>query len=101
MRQLCEQKAHAQQKLGKACARKLQTRLADMEAASSVSALPPVGRPHPLKGEWAGCFALDLAGGKRLVLEPDHDPVPEDVDGAIDWSAVTGIRIVYIGDYHD
>lgn len=100
LRRLCEQSAIAQQKLGKPCARRLQARLADLAAACSVTELP-AGRPHPLKGDWAGCFALDLANGKRLVFEPDHEPVPEDQDGAIDWSVVTRIRIVYIGDYHD
>lgn len=75
LRQLCEQSAIAQQKLGKPCARKLRARLDDLDAASSVSTLPSVGRPHLLKGDWAECLALELAGGKRL--EPDHEPVPK------------------------
>jgi hypothetical protein len=49
----------------------------------------------------AGEFALDLDGGKRLVFESANDPVPVNEDDSIDWSKVTSIRIVFIGDYHD
>jgi proteic killer suppression protein len=59
------------------------------------------GRPHPLKGDRAGQLALDLAGGKRLVFEPIEDPIPQHQDGNIDWSKVTQVCIVFVGDYHD
>ena len=49
----------------------------------------------------ASKFALDLDGGKRLVFEPANDPVPLNEDGSIDWSKVTFVCIVFIGDYHD
>lgn len=100
IRQLCEQKAVADKKLGLDCACKLRTRLADIEAASRVTELV-AGSPHPLKGNRSGQFALDLAGGSRLVFVPDHDPCPTRTDGSIDWSQVTAVCIEYIGDYHD
>lgn len=100
IRQLCEQQAAAEKKLGAACARKLKLRLLALEAAACVSELT-AGNPHPLKGDRAGQFALDLAGGWRLVFAPDHDPCPTRPDGSIDWSRVTVICIEYIGDYHD
>jgi toxin HigB-1 len=59
------------------------------------------GNPHPLKGDFAGCIALNLDGGKRLVLEPANAPVPRRADHSIDWPAVTAVTVVYIGDYHD
>lgn len=99
-RELCEKKAVAERKLGAACARKLRTRLSDLEAASRVTDLV-AGNPHPLKGDRAGQFALDLAGGWRLVFSPDHDPNPIRPDGGIDWHQVTIVCIEYIGDYHD
>lgn len=71
-----------------------------LEAATCVTDLI-AGNPHPLKGERAGQFALDLAGGWRLVFSPDHDPCPAGHDGSIEWSRVTIIIIEYIGDYHD
>lgn len=100
VRELCEKQVAAEKKLGAACARKLRTRLSDLESANQVTDLV-AGNPHPLKGERAGQFALDLSGGFRLVFAPDHDLCPTRPDGGIDWSKVTIICIEYIGDYHD
>lgn len=100
VRELCEMQAAAERKLGAACARKLRTRLSDLDSAKRVSDLV-AGNPHPLKGDRAGQFALDLAGGVRLVFSPDHEPCPTRPDGGIDWSLVTIARIEFIGDYHD
>jgi proteic killer suppression protein len=100
VRELCEKQAAAEKKLGAACARKLRARLSDLEAAIRVTDLV-AGNPHPLKGDWAGHFALSLTGGWRLVFAPDHEPCPRHADGGIDWSQVTIICIEYIGDYHD
>jgi plasmid maintenance system killer protein len=79
---------------------KLRTRLDDLEAATRVTDLT-AGNPHPLKGDRHRRFALDLAGGWRLVFAPMHDPCPVKDDQSIDWSRVTIISIEYIGDYHD
>lgn len=100
IRDLCEKQAVAQKKLGTDCARKLRTRLNELEAAARVTDLV-AGRPHSLEGDRAGQFALDLAGGWRLVFAPDHDPCPTHADGGIDWARVTIVCIEYIGDYHD
>jgi proteic killer suppression protein len=97
---LCEQQAVAQKQLGQVCVRKLRSRLADLAAAGSVRELV-AGRPHPLKGDRAGQFAVDLEGAKRLVFKPANDPIPCNEDGSIDWSKVTHVCIVFIGDYHD
>jgi len=99
VRELCEKQAAAEKKLGAASARKLRTRLSDLEAASRVTDLV-AGNPHPLKGDRAGQFALDLAGGWRQVSSPYHDPCPTHPGGGIDWSRVTIICIEFIGDYH-
>jgi proteic killer suppression protein len=100
LRELCEKRAVAAKKLGDIGARKLQTRLADIAAASRVTDLI-TGNPHPLKGDRHGQFALDLAGGWRLVFVPANEPIPRRDDASIDWSAVTIVCIEYIGDYHD
>jgi toxin HigB-1 len=100
LRKLCENSREAEKKLGSDSARKLRGRLADLDAADHVKELV-AGRPHPLQGDRMGQFSLDLAGAKRLVFKPDHQPVPQDADGNIDWSQVTAIKIIFIGDYHD
>ncbi|MGB5633068.1 MAG: hypothetical protein WBM44_07685 [Waterburya sp.] len=99
LRKLCQEQREAQRRLGEKCARKLRTRLADLMAAETVTELIS-GRPHPLKGDRAGEFALDLDGGKRLVFESANESVPLKEDDSTDWSKVTSIRIVFIGDYH-
>jgi toxin HigB-1 len=100
LKDLCEQQRLATKELGAACAGKLRSRLADLSAAANVSELN-VGRPHPLKGDRAGQFSLELAGGKRLVFEPANEPVPRREDKSIDWSLVTKARVIYVGDYHE
>jgi proteic killer suppression protein len=100
LKKLCEQQTVAQKQLGTPCARKLRSRLADLLAASNVRELV-AGRPHPLKGDRDGQFALDLQGGKRLVFEPAEEPIPFGEDGGIDWAKVSSICIVFVGDYHD
>jgi len=96
----CLEEKEAQRQHGAKCAKKLKTRLADLYGVSSVTELV-AGRPHRLKRDWSGQFALDLEGAKRLVFKPDNDPVPLSEDGSIDWSKVTAVCIVYIGNYHD
>ncbi|MFN6518374.1 MAG: type II toxin-antitoxin system RelE/ParE family toxin [Nostoc sp. CreGUA01] len=100
LQNLCEQEKLAQKKLGANCAKKLRTQLTILGAASCVTELF-IGHPHPLKGDRAGEFAVNLEGGKRLVFKPDNDPLPLTEDGSIDWSKVTAVCIVFIGDYHE
>ena len=100
LRELCEKQAVAEKKLGAASARKLKVRLVALGAATCVTRLA-AGNPHPLKGGPLGQFALDFAGGWRLVFAPAHDPCPARPDGGIGWSLGTVVSIEYIGDYHD
>ncbi len=100
LRQLCESSAVADRQLGLPSASKLRRRLADLRAVATVSELV-AGRPHPLTGDRAGQFSLELAKGDRVAFSPVNDPLPLTEDGAINWSQVTLIRIDYIGDYHD
>ena len=100
LRELCEKQAVTEKKLGAACARKLRSRLSDLDTVGRVTELV-AGHPHALKGDRAGQFALDLKGGRRLVFAPGNDPCPTHPDGSIDWSQVTIVSIEYIGDYHD
>lgn len=100
LREICEKPPIATKKLGDVVARKLRTRLSDLEGASQVGDLV-AGNPHPLTGNRAGQFALDLSGGWRLVFAPANDPIPRHGDMSIDWAAVTIVCIEFIGDYHD
>jgi proteic killer suppression protein len=96
---LCSDSREAVKVLGADSARKLRARLADLQAADTVSELV-AGRPHPLTGKRAGQFALDLAGGQRLVFQPKRAEAAK-AAAAVDWKRVTAVEIVFIGDYHD
>lgn len=87
----------AVKELGSDSAEKLKRRYSDLRAARTVGELVH-GHPHPLKHDRKGQFALDLAGGKRIVFEPVAPPLPDD---DIDWSRVSEVTIVFLGDYHD
>ena len=100
LRALCEEHKRMVTAFGVHCAKKLQNRLSDIEAAAFVTELV-AGRPHPLKGDRLGQFSVDLHGAVRLVFEPNHDPVPRNTDQSIAWNQVNKLRIVFIGDYHD
>ncbi len=97
---LCSSEREGKRRLGARSAKKLRTRLADLQAAAKVTDLV-AGRPHPLKRDRLGQFSVDLDGGWRLVFESANDPVPRDTSGQVIWALVTAICIVYIGDYHD
>ncbi|MFV8753182.1 type II toxin-antitoxin system RelE/ParE family toxin [Nannocystaceae bacterium ST9] len=99
LRLLCSSEHEAKRRLGAPSARKLRARLEDLAAAVRVTDLI-AGRPHPLKGDRLGEFALDLHGGCRLVFEPAIEPIPTK-DGVTDWSQVMSVRMTFIGDYHD
>ena len=100
LEKLCNRTKYAIRKLGDMGARKLQSRLADLEAANDVTELI-AGSPHPLKGNREGEFALSLHGAQRLVFRPEHNPLPRLEDRGIDWRNVTAVQIVEIGDYHN
>ncbi|WP_415764652.1 type II toxin-antitoxin system RelE/ParE family toxin [Pseudomonas sp. ZB1P45] len=100
LRELCEQSRIAEKRLGADSARKLKSRLSDIQAAASVSDLA-AGNPHPLKGDRKNQYSVSLAGGCRITFEPDHDPFPLREDQSIDWSQVRSVKIVFIGDYHE
>jgi len=89
-----------ERQFGSPCAKKLRQRLSDLCAAETLTDVV-AGRPHPLKRDRLGQFALDLHGGTRLVFESADDPIPHLDDGSIAWHEVTKVRIVFIGDYHD
>ena len=98
METLCYDERLQQRQLGKIGAKRLRSRLSDIEAAARVTDLV-AGRPHPLKGDRAGQDALDLDGGQRLVFVTVDTPPPVRDDGSIAWDRVTRVRIVFIGDY--
>jgi len=58
------------------------------------------GRFHELQYNRQGQLSCTFDSGDRLIFVPDHNPVPVDSNGNLDWSKVTAIKIIGMGNYH-
>ena len=93
-------KKELKKQFGDVGAKKLSTRLSNLEAAETLADMWHLpGRCHPLSGDRAGCFALDLVHPFRLVFRPT-EPVPLKDDGGIDLERVDSVVITEVVDYH-
>ena len=83
-------------------ARRLMQRLMELNAADNLSQIPhtPPPRCHELSGNLKGTFSVNLDHPWRLLLVPDHDPVPRSGDGGVDRARVTAVEIIGIEDTH-
>jgi proteic killer suppression protein len=95
-------KAAIRKTYGARMARDIETRLAVLRNAPTLSSVPKVRpeRLHQLSGQRRNQFAVDLAHPYRLVFVPNHKPLPERDTGGIDTTRVTSITVVEIVDYH-
>ena len=63
----------------------------------------PTNRPerlHQLEGNRKEQFSVDVGHPYRMILRPNHDPVPRNAGGGLDLARVTSITIVGVVDYH-
>ncbi len=98
---LCNSEKKLKGDYGPRMAGLIQQRLMDLDAAETLESMKNVpGRCHQLRENLDGLFAVDLVHPDRLVFAPDHDPVPQLSSGGVDWSKVTKIEVVGIGNYH-
>lgn len=83
--------------------KKIKLRMAVMTAATCLEEVShcPSERRHELSGNRKGQFAVDLKHPKRLIFEPNHNPLPWKADGGLDLKKVTAITIVGVEDYHN
>lgn len=97
-----ESRAELQQTYGESCAKKVMARLADLQAAPALEEFRRLpGHCQELDGDRRGRLALELADGKRLVLEPSQQPAPLRGDGGLDWRLVDAVRVIDIADSRD
>ena len=91
-----------QKRYGAPMMRRIAARLAVLKNARTLSMVPgtPPERLHPLRGKRKGQYAVDLVHPCRLILQPDHDPLPCRKDGSLATDQVTSITIVEVTDYH-
>lgn len=76
-------------------------RLDDLSAAATLEDMKTLpGRCEELSGERKGQLSVRLGANYRLIFEPYHDPIPTKLDGGLDWTHLTTIRVIEVIDYH-
>jgi proteic killer suppression protein len=102
LQKLCNSAGKLRGEYGPRMAEKIQQRLAELADSDALADMSAVvgARCHPLVGNLAGLFAVDLVHPDRLAFQPSGDPLPLKPDGGLDLSRVTAIEVVGIGDYH-
>lgn len=79
-------------------------RLTVLRAMETLNDLyPPYKKPercHELQGKLKDCLSIDIKHPYRIIIKPDHDPMPIREEGGLDWSKVTRIQIIDIRDTH-
>ncbi len=85
---------------GRDMAHAIHKRLAQLSASPTLDSARHFGRCHELKGDYEGCFAMDLVGPKRLIFKPDDETRSYLDEKTIIWSLVKSVEIVDIKDYH-
>lgn len=87
-------------KFGAGVIKSLARRHTSLRGAATLAELHRMpGRTHPLRGDRAGTFAMELPGGFRLILRPTP-PVPTLKDGGIDLDRVTRVTLVEISAHY-
>ena len=101
LKKICRSEKDAKKEFGDVGARILMRRLTQLSDVANMEQLrDQPGHWHELTGDRWGQFAANLEGGNRLVVEPDHEPIPQKTDGGLDWSNITAVIVVEIIDYH-
>lgn len=83
-------------------AKRVSSRLDEIRSSPNLAVLIqiPAANCHPLTGNRAGEWAVDVSANFRLIFEIADDPVPKAADGSIDTLLVTKVFIIEIEDYH-
>jgi proteic killer suppression protein len=98
---VCSSQDRMVRELGPQMARRLGTRLQELEAAATLAELRllPQIRAHELKGNRADQISLDLVHPQRLIIQPT-EPCPRTPEGGVDWGATTAVEVLEIADTH-
>lgn len=85
-------------------AKRLQIVLTALRAAPNLGIFgPPYSPPHrchELTGNRKGKLSIDLDGPYRLILVPEHNPLPTRAEGGLDWEQVKAIKIQGVENTH-
>ena len=94
LRSVCENEDKTASAFGSEVGDRLRRRLADLRAARTVHDLV-AGRPR-LSGDRNAELRLLIAKGYKLYCRPNHNTLPEDDAGMIDWREVYRLQVMDI-----
>jgi len=100
IREICEDEDIAKAELGPVIAKELQSRLADLAAATSILDLA-TGKPGQIPGTPWPDYKLELINGHRLVFSANHPKIPLSKEGLLDWLKVNHIKILKIETHYE
>ena len=83
-------------------ARRVTQRMDDLRAADTLAVLRtiPMTKCHELKNDRKGQLAISISPNYRIIFEPNHNLLPKNDNGGLDWSVITIIKIIEVTDYH-
>jgi len=99
---ICSAEAEMVRTFGPALARRLRTRLTELDQAATLAEMRklPHVRAHQLQRDRDEQISLDFHHPRRLIVEVNHDPIPRLPDGGLDWESITAVVIVEVADTH-
>ncbi|WP_262190162.1 killer suppression protein HigA [Serratia grimesii] len=97
LRAICENMHNANEILGEKLASKLRSRLSDIAVVENLLLLP-VGSPKVGFEDGEECITITLLSDMKLGFVCGHTIQPKNQDNTINWSQVSRIRLVFIGD---
>lgn len=100
IKKICENENKARKKYGAKLAKKLIQRIYQLQAFDNLNQIPhtPPFRKHKLKGDFDGCFSVDITAGYRLIFKPGLD---SNEKKNINLNEINRIIIWKVVDYHD
>lgn len=75
----------------------LKIRLADLRAISSIHELP-TGDPAPIIYFEQNCMEIALISNENIIVKANHNSNPILDNGDLDWSRISRIKIMCIGE---
>ena len=101
LQKLCESEKELRKAYGSDGAKKVMRRLTELRAATTLEDMRNLpGRIHELAGDRDGQLAIDVAGGRRLVIAPRDGWPAEKDEGAHVWTMIDAVHVLEIADYH-
>ena len=97
---ICNDSKKLRREYGEKQAMKIQQRLSELFAATSMGDIPPAAKCHPLSGKYKSYFAVHLVEPYRLIFQPDEETLAILANGSLDLEGITKILVKEIVDYH-